>query len=227
MRLLPPALALVGLLACAKTRDYYAGSDTPLAVEAGTGATTAAGAPAPEPEPIPDASPSVTAVDAGPSAVPDAEPPPLPVVCAAGSGDCDGSAANGCEIDLLRDPDHCGTCAHACSAPDCACVDGAFVTVCEAPRADCDGDPDNGCEADTASDLEHCGGCGRICHADGHDALDASCNRGRCELTCQNASFEIDCDGDPDNGCEAYIAIDSENCGACGVRCPCANGVCI
>jgi hypothetical protein len=103
------------------------------------------------------------------------------------------------------------------------------VTVCESANADCDGDPDNGCEVDTASDLEHCGGCGRVCHADGHDALDSTCNQGRCELSCQNAAFEIDCDGDPDNGCEAYLNLDSENCGACGVRCPssCVGGECI
>jgi hypothetical protein len=168
------------------------------------------------------------APDAGTPAVDDAAPAPVTVVCATGQGDCDGEAVNGCETDLLRDPSHCGVCGNACSAPDCACQAGSFVTACEAPRADCDGDPDNGCEVDTASDLEHCGGCGRICHTDGHDALDSSCSQGRCELTCQNAPLEIDCDGDPDNGCEAYVFIDSENCGACGVRCPssCANGVC-
>jgi len=217
--------ALTTLLACAETRDLYAGSDMPLG--AGSAAESAAGGPPVEPQPVPSVDASMPALDAGPSPVADAGMPPAPVVCAAGTGNCDGDAANGCEVDLQRDPSHCGMCESSCSTPDCACVDGAFVTVCRPARADCDGDARNGCEVDTASDLAHCGGCDRLCHADGHDALDARCNQGRCELTCQNDPFEIDCDNDPDNGCEAYVGIDDENCGACGVRCTCANGTCI
>jgi hypothetical protein len=34
--------------------------------------------------------------------------------CHAGRGNCDGNAGNGCEIDLLNDPAHCGTCTTVC-----------------------------------------------------------------------------------------------------------------
>src|SRR5438876_691503 len=34
--------------------------------------------------------------------------------CAQGYADCDGRPANGCEVDLLADTGHCGTCANAC-----------------------------------------------------------------------------------------------------------------
>ena len=34
-----------------------------------------------------------------------------------------------------------------------------------------------------------------------------------------NAGY-VDCDGNPSNGCEADLSIDSSNCGACGHACP-------
>jgi hypothetical protein len=34
--------------------------------------------------------------------------------CPGGRADCDGSAANGCEVDLMKDPANCGACHHAC-----------------------------------------------------------------------------------------------------------------
>ena len=46
----------------------------------------------------------------------------------AAQGDCDGMAANGCEVELRRSPTHCGACGNACpprahATP--ACADGA------------------------------------------------------------------------------------------------------
>jgi hypothetical protein len=218
-------LAVVLLCACSDTTDLYAGSDVLVMVtappQAGADAATApppaAGMAAADPlPPVPDAS-TVP--------LPDAEPPAP--ACDSGRGDCDADRNNGCEVDLLRDPAHCGGCGQACTAPDCACEEGRFTTVCPAGRADCDADPDNGCEVDTDTDLAHCGGCERPCHTNGHDALDATCIAGRCELECENDPIEIDCDGDPDNGCETYVLIDDDNCGACGVRCSCQNGTCM
>jgi len=43
--------------------------------------------------------------------------------CAAGFGDCDGAAANGCEVDLGASAAHCGRCGAACAAGS-ACVVG-------------------------------------------------------------------------------------------------------
>jgi hypothetical protein len=34
--------------------------------------------------------------------------------CDSGFGDCDGNAANGCEVRLSNDPAHCGMCGRAC-----------------------------------------------------------------------------------------------------------------
>ncbi|MDQ3034518.1 MAG: hypothetical protein M3Y87_19065 [Myxococcota bacterium] len=40
------------------------------------------------------------------------------LTCDAGRGDCDASAANGCEVDLTRTDAHCGMCGNACAAGD-------------------------------------------------------------------------------------------------------------
>jgi hypothetical protein len=44
-------------------------------------------------------------------------------VCTVGRGECDGNAANGCEVDLRTNRAHCGACGRAC-AGTAACVDG-------------------------------------------------------------------------------------------------------
>ncbi len=41
------------------------------------------------------------------------------LICAAGRDDCDGEFANGCEVDLMTDEDHCGECGKECQVFDC------------------------------------------------------------------------------------------------------------
>jgi hypothetical protein len=53
--------------------------------------------------------------------------------CASGRGNCDGSAANGCETDLATSPAHCGACG------------AAGAEVCDGRDNSCDGVVDNGC----------------------------------------------------------------------------------
>lgn len=70
--------------------------------------------------------------------------------CDYGFAACDTNVANGCEVSLLTDPAHCGSCEKACPGATNAegvCVNGACALVCETDWADCDGDPKNGCEA--------------------------------------------------------------------------------
>lgn len=42
------------------------------------------------------------------------------LTCAEGYADCDGSVANGCEIDLTTTASSCGTCGHSCLGGECA-----------------------------------------------------------------------------------------------------------
>jgi hypothetical protein len=221
--------------ACAAPVDMYIGSDIPLAVvsrEADAGEST----PPQTPPSVSDSAPDASAPDAS---APDASdrmpapdsgpPPPLPTPCAAFVVDCDGDAANGCEADLRTDRAHCGACEVACQSDDCMCRDGKRVVQCRPGRADCDGLPANGCEVDLQTDVSNCGGCARACHTMGHDAITATCNAGLCELTCRDHAYpQLDCDHDPDNGCETQIWTDTQNCGMCGRRCfNCELGTCM
>ncbi|MDO9019214.1 MAG: kelch repeat-containing protein [Myxococcales bacterium] len=141
--------------------------------------------------------------------------------CAAGFGDCDGVASNGCETNLTTSAIHCGTCGQRCSAggstgSTSVCVAGACMVTCSANYADCDGSPGNGCEVFTASDVRNCGGCGAMCPVRPNSV--ASCAVGRCGFVC--LSGFSDCDGDPANGCERALGTDVAHCGRCNNACP-------
>jgi hypothetical protein len=72
---------------------------------------------------------------------------------------------------------------------------------------------------DLNSDLDHCGRCNRPCRltASGASNTVAACVEGVCGSACR--PLWGDCDGDERNGCENSLALDSENCGACGMTC--------
>ncbi|MEZ4406047.1 MAG: hypothetical protein R3A52_06195 [Polyangiales bacterium] len=137
--------------------------------------------------------------------------------CAAGYGDCDGFAANGCETNTATSAAHCGACMNACPTPAggaAVCAAGACGVACAAGRGDCDGNAANGCEVDTNTSTAHCGRCGGACPSGANST--ATCAGGACGLTCA-AGFG-NCDGSAANGCEANLATDQANCGACGRR---------
>ena len=149
--------------------------------------------------------------------------------CADGFANCDGDAANGCEVDLLADTAHCGGCATACPSVangSSACVGASCRSVCAAGFADCDGVAANGCEVDTRSDGAHCGACSTSCTAG------RTCQAGACTAaTC--AAGRANCDGLESTGCEVTPASNTAHCGACGHSCSfihttaeCAAGVC-
>ncbi len=149
--------------------------------------------------------------------------------CAAGWADCDGNAANGCEVDLTADPSHCGSCATACVTANgaAACVHAVCqVASCNAGFGDCDGLAGNGCEVSTATDTGSCGACGAVCAA--RPSATATCLGGTCGFAC--APGQADCDGVAANGCEVDLTADGGNCGGCGVVCTqgrtCVSGAC-
>lgn len=109
------------------------------------------------------------------------------------------------------------------AAPD---LDGAVPEAGEDASEDVGaaGDPVwmncGGGEVDISSDVNHCGRCDRVCRAtpgSGSNVMPA-CVDGKCGVACQE--LWGDCDGDSQNGCENWLAYDSENCGACGLTCP-------
>jgi hypothetical protein len=145
--------------------------------------------------------------------------------CAAGLGNCDLNASNGCETTLATTLAHCGACGNRCPTPTngaASCVGGACgIASCNAPFEDCDRNSANGCEVNLASSVAHCGGCNMACAA--RPNMAAACTARACTYTCV-AGF-ADCDGNAANGCETNLQTDTSHCGVCRNVClPAAGG---
>ncbi len=141
--------------------------------------------------------------------------------CNAGFADCDGNKlANGCEINLNTDADHCGACLNrVCSANNMAtrtCAGGNCNGNCAANFADCDGNKlTNGCEVSLLTDPNNCNACGTVCSA--NNMATRTCGGGICNGNCA-ANF-ADCDGNKlNNGCETPTTTVA-NCAGCGNVC--------
>ena len=144
--------------------------------------------------------------------------------CAAGFGDCDGNAANGCETDTRTSATHCGACGMACptranAVP--ACTAAVCASVCVAGFGECDGDAADGCETNLATSTAHCGGCGRSCLTS--NVATAACAASACTIATCGAGF-ADCDGMAVNGCEVDTRTTVNHCGSCGTTCAAPNG---
>jgi hypothetical protein len=126
--------------------------------------------------------------------------------CAAGFGNCDGVAANGCETTLSADNRHCGACGNACPGGQ-ACVDGACRVTCASGQRVCSGQCVN-----LQADNNNCGVCGTVCGAG------TVCSLGACTSTC--AAGTTACAG----VCRD-LASDPNHCMACGHACAFPNAV--
>jgi hypothetical protein len=74
--------------------------------------------------------------------------------------------ACGACVDPRNDPQHCGSCGHACAGADNAwpvCIASSCALSCKAGFLDCNGQAADGCEVDAQHDAAHCGGCGVAC----------------------------------------------------------------
>ncbi len=152
--------------------------------------------------------------------------------CTAGFADCDGMAANGCEVNTRTDAANCNACGTRCAPANAtgACAAGACtVGSCDAGFADCDGEPSNGCEVNLRTDATHCGTCPTRCtYANAAGVCrDAVCSLGTCTAGFSN------CDGDAANGCEVQTSSNVASCGTCGTVCEfdsatatCTSGTC-
>ena len=111
--------------------------------------------------------------------------------CTAGTGNCDGNGANGCESTFATDPLHCGSCANTCPTPPNAtptCAASACGFACSAGFGNCDGMGGNGCEVDFTRDPTHCGSCGSPCPVPLNAT--ATCTASVCGFNC-NTGFVL------------------------------------
>ncbi|MBI4957793.1 MAG: DUF4350 domain-containing protein [Myxococcales bacterium] len=143
------------------------------------------------------------------------------LACVQGFDDCNDVLADGCEVNLGTDPLNCTTCGNACVAPpnaepDCLAGNCTFGG-CLFGFGDCNLDiPLDGCEVDLTTDAQNCAACGYVCPPLPHatpDCVGAACVIGSCDL-----GYD-DCDASTFDGCETFLATDSEHCGLCGSPC--------
>ncbi|MEM1414756.1 MAG: MXAN_6577-like cysteine-rich protein [Myxococcota bacterium] len=138
----------------------------------------------------------------------------------------EGATVESC-VDFDSNPFFCGDCETACEEGE-VCSGGVCGVVCDTGLTDCDG----AC-VDLATNANNCGACGDACPAvPGGTAL---CAESQCGGLCDEGFFDCNLDaGRADSdGCEAELALDIDNCGACGVSCDvdnaagtCSEGAC-
>jgi hypothetical protein len=147
--------------------------------------------------------------------------------------DCNGTVADGCEIDTATSTANCSACGTVCPAranATTSCTGGACGFTCSGAYRDCNGSAADGCEANTLTSVNSCGGCGIVCPA--RAGATTTCSNGTCGYTCD--ANHLDCNGSAADGCEVYKWDDLNNCGTCANVCParsnasryCSSGSC-
>jgi hypothetical protein len=135
--------------------------------------------------------------------------------CAFGFADCNGAAADGCEVNTVSDALNCGVCGNACTTTDpnatAFCAGSQCGSTCNPGFTLC-----NGVCVNEQSDAANCGACGNACPS-GPDST-ATCTQGTCALACDSGF--ADCDQDPTDGCEVGTSANPADCGICGNVCP-------
>lgn len=144
--------------------------------------------------------------------------------CNPGWNDCNGNIKDGCETNTDSNVNNCGACNNPCALPNASpkCVGGMCqIAGCNFGYGDCDMMAKNGCETPTATDINNCGTCGMKCQL---PHATPKCNLGNCQVAACDPGF-VDCDNNPQNGCEVDITGDVNNCGGCNKACSSQNGV--
>ncbi|MEZ4394965.1 MAG: hypothetical protein R3A48_28140 [Polyangiales bacterium] len=155
--------------------------------------------------------------------------------CNTGYGNCDGNAANGCEVNLRTSVTHCGACGNTCTAPtggSVACTNGACVQSCPAGQSNCGGVCRPTGASCTSAGTGGCATTGTIICSGTTTRCSATAPRtsgsctspagGTCNTsgTCVCATGQTACSGTCRN-----LQTDNNNCGACGRVCGAVNGL--
>jgi alpha-tubulin suppressor-like RCC1 family protein len=96
--------------------------------------------------------------------------------CMGSGADCDGTFANGCEVNTLTSATNCGACGTVCGTSQ-VCSKGACKSSCDIGTTKCGAS----C-VDTKTDQANCGTCGNTCPAPTNGS--ATCGTGTCSTSC-------------------------------------------
>jgi len=114
----------------------------------------------------------------------------------------------GC-VDTQVDPLNCGDCGFGGSIGGAGGICGLF----DQSKSSCCA----GVCVDGLHDPNNCGTCGNVCDSQFETG---TCTFGHCVSKACPANF-ANCDGKVDNSCETNLLTDPNNCGGCGIVCPC------
>ena len=141
------------------------------------------------------------------------------VDCEEDFADCDEEPkTNGCEVNLLSNPSHCGGCGEtfACDegstgqSPNCNQGQCEYIACPEGTGA-CDGD---GACNDALTTTYNCGTCGESCEAANGVAACVNSAPSSCSITSCGEGFG-NCDNNYGTGCETNTSTSKDHCGAC------------
>jgi hypothetical protein len=139
-----------------------------------------------------------------------------PGECDDGYKDCDMSSGNGCEMNVMTDVNHCGSCDIRCVNPHGrrACDNSKCVPTCDVGWGACSPDhPEAGCTFNLLTDPLNCGACGHACKG-------GACVAGQC-IDCPDTKPTGSCDnsvqcgpywGTPPNACYCWCNNRQYNC---------------
>jgi hypothetical protein len=160
--------------------------------------------------------------------------------CLNNYGDCNLSAADGCETNLANTMAHCGGCnkncdlAHAsetCNPSPQTGLGVCTLSACDSGYKNCNVDPSDGCEISIQDDVSNCGACFNVCS---FANAQNSCSAGMCQMGQCNTGY-ANCDNNQLTGCEINLNSDVTHCGNCNTNCnvlypntnaTCNSGVC-
>jgi hypothetical protein len=129
------------------------------------------------------------------------------VSCNAGFADVDQQVANGCEVNLMTDPNNCGSIGNTVppsgtNHANYACVNGKVVIAgCTSGFADVNGLVNDGCEVNLSTDVNNCGSVGNKVPSGGTLHANWACVNGQVVITsCVSGWFNAN--GSSIDGCE-------------------------
>lgn len=130
--------------------------------------------------------------------------------CEPGFDQCDATP----ECENINTHDNCGSCGSPCP-PSWFCNAGTCTDQCPVGTQPCEGT----C-ANVQTDISNCGSCGNACAAAN---AQVKCTAGACSFIC-NPEFD-DCNKTPEDGCEAHLFSEPQNCGDCVTVCDVSKGI--
>jgi Collagen triple helix repeat (20 copies) len=145
--------------------------------------------------------------------------------CVTGYANANADPADGCEVNLMTDPNNCGSVGTVIPPPGTnhagyACVNGVVaIASCAGGFTDVNKSVGDGCEVNLMTDPNNCGSVGTAIPLQGSKHAFWACVAGTVVLTSCVSGFG-DANHQPADGCEVNLMTDPNNCGSVGTVIP-------